>query len=592
MEKEQKRALNQWLRAQSHLAKKWLYCSVGLALLAGLLLVLNAASLSQILHGLIIEKTPKAELVVWFSLLLVSVLLRAIVSYYKEKAAYRAGEMVRREIRHALLGKLHQMGSATIEQKSATLWANLLLDQVEDLQDFFARYLPQLAIAVLIPLIILLCVFPLNWAAGLILLLTAPLIPFFMALVGKGAADANRRNLKALNRLSGYFYDRLRGLHTIKLFDQVSHETVQLEEASNVFRQRTMEVLRLAFLSSAVLEFFTALSIALTAVYFGFSYLGELNFGHYGVGISLATGLFILLLAPEFYQPLRELGNFYHAKSQALAAAEAITDFLDKPLDDRPASAQQGQTLAADTPLTIEAKGLVVLSLDGQPLTKPLDFVIPANQRVAILGASGAGKTSLLKALLGHLPYQGSLRIGGVELACLSLTAWRRNISWVGQNPNLFHGSIAENIALAKPDASQAELTLVAEQAHALEFIQQKDQGFAYPISDHSRSLSVGQAQRIALARALLQQGGCWLLDEPTASLDRHSAKLILASLVQATEHKTTVWITHDTTQLPLFSQVLLLEKGQIRYQGDSQGLAQQAAFIDLANQQSEQANA
>ncbi|WP_412841641.1 ABC transporter transmembrane domain-containing protein, partial [Aeromonas dhakensis] len=208
-------------------------------------------------------------------------------------------------------------------------WASLLLEQIENMQDFFSRYLPQMAIAVFIPVVILVAVFPVNWAAGLILLGTAPLIPLFMILVGVGAADANRRNFQALARLSGHFLDRLKGLRTLQLFMRTQAEGDAIRDASEDFRERTMEVLRLAFLSTAVLEFFAALSVALVAVYFGFSYIDHLNFGHYGTKVTLFTGLFVLFLAPEFYAPLRELGAHYHAKAQAIGAAEQLLEFLE-----------------------------------------------------------------------------------------------------------------------------------------------------------------------------------------------------------------------------------------------------------------------
>lgn len=329
MDKKKQRSLAQWLKGQSKLGKTWLMATIGLAFLSGLFLLAQAALLAHILHALIVEKVDKGELWLSFVGLAIVVCVRAACSWGKEQTGYRTGETVRRHIRHLIINKLELLGPATIQGKPAGTWASLVLEQVEEMQDFFARYLPQMAIAVMIPFIILIAVFPLNWAAGLIFLATAPLVPFFMALVGMGAADANRRNFKALQRLSGHFYDRLRGLSTIRLFDQAERESQYLKVASDDFRKRTMEVLRLAFLSSAVLEFFTALSVAITAVYFGFSYIGELNFGHYGVSISLFIGVFVLVLAPEFYQPLRDLGTFYHAKAQAIGAAESIVNFLD-----------------------------------------------------------------------------------------------------------------------------------------------------------------------------------------------------------------------------------------------------------------------
>ncbi|MDD1781246.1 cysteine/glutathione ABC transporter permease/ATP-binding protein CydD [Enterovibrio sp. ZSDZ35] len=578
MDKKKQRALAQWLKGQSKLGKTWLMAAIGLAFLSGLLLIAQAALLAHILHELIVVKTDKHEL--WFSFfaLAIVVLIRALCSWGKEQAGYRVGETVRTHVRQLIMDKLHTLGPATIHGKPAGTWASLLLEQVEEMQDFFARYLPQMAIAVLIPFIILVAVFPLNWAAGLIFLLTAPLVPFFMALVGMGAADANRRNFKALQRLSGHFYDRLRGLPTIRLFDQADAEAKHLKVASEDFRKRTMEVLRLAFLSSAVLEFFTALSVAITAVYFGFSYIGELNFGHYGTSISLFIGLFVLILAPEFYQPLRDLGSFYHAKAQAIGAAESIVNFLDSAPEHQ---SQGSQKIAADA-VTIVAEDLEVLSPDGAILAGPMSFTIEAGKKVALVGQSGAGKTSLINALLGFLPYRGSLQMNGVELKNADLSHWRKQISWVGQNPQLFHGTVQDNIALSAPMATESDIHRVAKAAYADEFIQRLEKGYQHPVGDRATGISVGQAQRIAVARALLQNGHFWLLDEPTASLDASSERLVMTSLEHATKHTTCLLVSHRIDQLGTSDFILVMDKGKLVQNGTFESLKHQGLFAEM----------
>ena len=430
MDKQLQRDLTKWLKSQSKLAKRWLMLSVGLGFVSGLLLVGQAALLAHILHQLIIEHTDKSELVGHFIGLITVVGLRAACSWGREVFGYRCGEQIRLHIRQLIMQRLHNLGPAYIKGKPAGAWASLVLEQVEEMQDFFSRYIPQMSIAVLVPLTILVVVFPLNWAAGLIFLITAPLVPIFMALVGLGAADANRRNFKALQRLSGHFFDRLQGLSTLRLFNRAEAEAENLHVASDVLRKRTMEVLRLAFLSSAVLEFFSSISVAMVAVYFGFTFIGELNFGTYGIPLSLFTGLFVLVLAPEFYQPLRDLGTFYHAKAQAIGAAESIVEFLNAEADEM----EQGtDNLPSPETIQIEANALEVLSPEGQVLAGPLTFAIKPNEHVALVGPSGAGKTSLLNAILGFLPYRGSLKVNGVELKALDHSQWRQAISWVGQ---------------------------------------------------------------------------------------------------------------------------------------------------------------
>ncbi|MEF1228968.1 cysteine/glutathione ABC transporter permease/ATP-binding protein CydD, partial [Vibrio fortis] len=482
--------------------------------------------LASILHQLIIEHVDKSELVGHFVGLALSVVGRAGCTWGREIAGYRCGEQVRVYIRQLILDKLRELGPAYIKGMPAGTWATLLLEQVEDMQDFFSRYLPQMSLSVMIPFVILVVVFPVNWAAGLIFLITAPLVPIFMALVGMKAADANRKNFKALQRLSGHFYDRLQSMTTIRLFDRTSAETEVLHGASEVFRTRTMDVLKIAFLSSAVLEFFTSLSIAMTAVYFGFTYIGELNFGHYGAGVTLFAGLFILILAPEFYQPLRDLGTFYHAKQQAVGAAESIVEFLETDIN----KVKSGDTqLNSDAGISIEAQDLKVLSPEGVQLVGPISFALNTQQSTALVGPSGAGKTSLINAILGFMPYEGSLKINGVELRELDLASWRKAISWVGQNPLLLHGTIRDNVTLGKQDISDQTVQQALEQSFADEFVQ--EHGLDYMISDRSGGLSVGQSQRLALARAMIQNGQFWLLDEPTASLDTRSEKLVMQGI-------------------------------------------------------------
>ncbi|NOI57690.1 heme ABC transporter permease/ATP-binding protein CydD [Vibrio coralliilyticus] len=589
MDKKKQRSLNKWLKQQSKLAKRWLMIAVGLGVLSSMFLLAQAALLATILHQLIIEQVDKYELVPYFLGLAAIIGVRALCSWGREIAGYRCGEQIRIYIRQLILDKLRELGPAYIKGKPAGSWATLLLEQVEDMHDFFARYLPQMSLSVLVPFVILIVVFPVNWAAGLIFLLTAPLVPMFMALVGMKAADANRKNFKALQRLSGHFYDRLQSMTTIRLFDRTKAETEVMRGASEVFRTRTMDVLKIAFLSSAVLEFFTSISIALTAVYFGFAFIGELNFGDYGAGVTLMAGLFILVLAPEFYQPLRDLGTFYHAKQQAVGAAESIVEFLDT---DVSAVRSGDKTLSTNDSISIQAKDLEVYSPEGTKLLGPVSFELSTAQTTALVGPSGAGKTSLINAILGFLPYQGSLTINGIERTELNLENWRDKISWVGQNPLLLHGSIRDNITLGKDNVSDDAIQTALQESFSAEFVEQ--QGLDYAVSDRSGGLSVGQAQRLALARAMVQNGQFWLLDEPTASLDARSERLVMQGLAGQVEGKTTLMVTHQLSPLQNVEQILVMENGEIVQRGHYNELSNQEGLFQnmlQANNALSQAN-
>ncbi|EDM0874805.1 cysteine/glutathione ABC transporter permease/ATP-binding protein CydD [Salmonella enterica] len=580
MNKTRQKELTRWLKQQSVISQRWLNISRLLGFMSGVLIVAQAWIMARILQHMIMENIPREALLLPFILLILVFVLRAWVVWLRERVGFHAGQHIRFEIRRQVLDRLQQAGPAWIQGKPAGSWATLVLEQIDDMHDYYARYLPQMALAVCVPLLIVAAIFPSNWAAALILLGTAPLIPLFMAMVGMGAADANRRNFLALARLSGHFLDRLRGMETLRIFGRGEAETENIRAASQDFRQRTMEVLRLAFLSSGVLEFFTSLSIALVAVYFGFSYLGELNFGHYGTGVKLAAGFLALILAPEFFQPLRDLGTFYHAKAQAVGAADSLKTFLETPL----AHPARGEVeLAENEPVTIDAVNLIITSPEGKTLAGPLNFSLAAGERAVLVGRSGSGKSSLLNVLSGFLSYQGSLRINGVELRDLSPESWRQHLSWVGQNPQLPAATLRENVLLARPDASEQELYAALDAAWVSEFLPLLPQGVDTPLGNHASRLSVGQAQRVAVARALLNPCQLLLLDEPAASLDAHSEQRVMQALKAASKRQTTLMVTHQLEDLADWDAIWVMQDGAIVEQGSYAELsAANGAFATL----------
>lgn len=610
MDKSLEKSLLVWLKSQKKACGWFLKLSVWCGILSAIALIAQAYLIATLLDGVIVgnalqafteggNNTPiqsavgASDYLPHFMALIGLMLLRALLAYGRERASFEAGKRLRQQIRGAVMDKLTRLGPAFIKGKPAGSWASIVLEQVEDLQDFYARYLPQMTLAGVIPLLILIAVFPINWAAGLILLLTAPLIPLFMILVGMGAADANRKNFNALARLSGHFMDRLKGLATLKLFNRGDAELKVIEKASEEFRSRTMSVLRMAFLSSAVLEFFAAVSIAVLAVYFGFSYLGHLDFGYYGahaqlgpnanegLPFSLFVGLFILILAPEFYQPLRDMGTHYHAKAQAIGAAQALMTLLEHPEPESSFSQDKlGQQTRLDKLTHLSVKDLEVFSTDGSRLLGPISFELKQGEHLALVGPSGAGKTSLLNALLGFLPYQGKLLINGVELSSLDLAHWRQQLAWLGQEPQLFHGTVRENVALANPEMTDEQIWQLLEQANIHEFVRSQPLGLATPIGEQSSTLSVGQAQRIALARALGQAAQLFILDEPTASLDSVSEQLVSRTLKAAMAGKMGIMVTHRVDQLDHMSSILVLDKGKIVQRGDFATLSTEAGLF------------
>jgi ATP-binding cassette subfamily C protein CydD len=557
-----------WLRSQSRIARQWLLISVGMGVASGLLLAGQAHLLSRIVHDAFMEGVPRSRLTPMFVYLLAIIAVRAALGWWREIAGFKAGAAVRGEVRQALLNHLVDIGPVGISRLPAGSLVSNVLEQVEALHNFVALYLPQMALAALLPLVMLAFIFPISWAAGGVLLVAAPLIPLFMILVGMGAESISQKHFQALARMSAHFLDVLRGLPTLKLFGRSKDQVLDIQKSSRAYRMRTMAVLRVAFLSSAVLEFFSAISIALVAVYLGMYFLGYIEFGTFGKPLDFASGLFILLLAPDFFLPLRELGAHYHARADAVGAAEEILNVFDQTVSAAPKSTAGP---APPAPGTIQFQNICV-QYDGaaQRGLKGLEITIAKGERVAVVGGSGAGKSTLIHLLLGFVaPSNGRILIDGRPLADMNIDSWRHHCAWIGQQPMLFSGSLRENIALAQPKATNSQIESAARRAGVLEFSDRWENGLDTQVGEQGQGLSMGQAQRVALARAFVKDAPLLLLDEPTASLDKETETQILSGLEGWSRHRTLLIATHRPAALALADRILLLNKGELIAQGE-----------------------
>lgn len=646
-----------WLKKLAGLARRPMAWALAAPLLAGALLLGQTWLLARVLHQAIAIQVPVTML--WPSLagMALLVLARAALARLGEHMGAVAAEQIKRAVREALVARLLAAGPQWSRARASGALASVVVEQADAFEGFFARYLPAVVAGAVLPLAFAIALFPVDWIVALLLLLTVPVIPMFMALVGWGAEAASRRHAQAFARLSGFFADRLRGLSTLKLYGRAHDETQAVRHASDDLRERTMGVLRIAFLSSAVLELFAAVGVAGVALYVGLSYLGFLDLRV--TPLTLQMGLFCLLMAPEVYLPLRQMAVHYHDRASARAAVGEISaafeglpavadtlalapraqvsgprtvvqegggglsqgtgspratgrplagnpvagnrvagspapgtsaagDALDgsvltetpgtealgfqpyaAPSDDHPdltVSASPRPTAAGPITrppaVTVEVRNLVMrVPDDGRVLLRAPTLVLAPGEHAALTGASGSGKTSLIEALCGLRDHEGQIWLDGVPVAKLPEPVLRQRVACLGQRPHLFHGSIADNIRLARPSASDADVARAAALACVTEFAVGLPDGLSTQIGARGYGLSGGEAHRVALARLFLRDPGWIVLDEPTAHLDGLTELRVLDAILDFARGRTLLLATHSGVVAGRLGRVLHIDQ-------------------------------
>ncbi|WP_329435925.1 thiol reductant ABC exporter subunit CydD [Streptomyces albidoflavus] len=516
------------------------------ALGAGLVIA-QAMLLAELIVSSFEQRFDTGDLTTPLLLLVAVALGRALVSWLTELAAHRASAAVTSELRMRLVERAGQLGPGWLGDRRTGSLIALATRGVDALDDYFARYLPQLGLAVVVPVAVLARIVTEDWVSAAIIVVTLPLIPLFMALIGWATQSRMDRQWGLLSRLSGHFLDVVAGLPTLKIFGRAKAQAESIRRITHDYRRATLRTLRIAFLSSFALELLATLSVALVAVTIGMRLVhGDMD---------LYTGLVILVLAPEAYLPLRQVGAQYHAAAEGLAAAEEVFAVLETPVPHTGTQAPPAGALAFEG-VTVRYPGR------DAPAVREATFTVEPGETVALVGPSGCGKTTLLQAALGFVaPAEGRVTVGGTDLAEVDRELWHQRIAWVPQRPQLFAGTVAENVRLARPDASEVEVARALEQAGAREFVAGLPAGAETELGEDGAGLSAGQRQRVALARAFLADRPVLLLDEPTASLDGASEEAVVEAVRRLAVGRTVLLVVHRPALLAVADRVVRLDE-------------------------------
>lgn len=543
---------NLWRASYQH--RSLLFASSVCGILCAVVILGQALTLAAIIDAVFLREAGLNALLPQIVQLFLLVTVRFALQLLEEYFAFSLGQRVQYDLRQALLHKIDAMGPVALrkEQKGRILY--LINEGVGTLESYFSKYLPQLFQSLVIPVLFLCVILPRDLMSGIILLVTAPLVPFFMMLIGKWTNKVNARQWKIINRLSGYLHDVMAGLTTLKLMNRSAEQSKKIAQVGDEYARATLAVLRWAFLSSLALELFTTISIALVSVGLGLRLVeGRLSF---------ATAFFILLIAPEFYQPLRALGSHFHTSLNTREAAADIFAFLEQPVCTQQVPVEPEQDMALQL-----QRVTAVYPQESQPAIQDISFSVRPGEIVALVGRSGSGKTTILQVLQGFLaPQQGRVSVQAVPAV-------------IQQKPYIFAGTVLDNLRFGNEQISEEAIATVCRQTGLAALLQQLPDGLHTRVGQGGAGLSGGQRQMIAMVRAICQQSSIVLFDEATANLDLRTEQQLQQSLQQLLRGRTVLMVAHRLSTMQMADRIIVLEQGRIAEQGTPAELLQKSSW-------------
>ncbi|CED60256.1 ABC transporter, ATP-binding/permease protein CydD [Moritella viscosa] len=543
-----------WLKSQRTHAQGRLSRAIALGSFNGILMIVQMAILAGIINEIIFSNKALAEITPLLFGLVAIIITRTAFGYISERYSRHAAMLIKVSIRQQLLQHLFAMGPAKTQTIGSAKIAQLLHQGVDSLEDYFSGYLPIVAYCSVIPSAVLFAVFPMDLRSGLVLMLTAPMVPMFMIIIGHKAHDLNQKHWTKLLRMSSHFLDIIQGLTQLKIFNASRQEMAAVKTISEDYGNQTMGILKIAFLSSFMLEFLASIAIALVAVILGFRL-------YYG-GVDYLLALWVLLLAPEFYLPFRQLGTQYHAKMAGVTAAQDMLQILSTPI-------KENQTETRfKSPFDIALTDVNFTYSGRKNTLKNINLTLSNHGLYAVIGESGAGKSTLIDTILGfNTPDSGSMTINGTKHTPAERDTWLNHCGWIAQQGHVFYGSLGFNIALTE-DYDDTKIQQVLTSVGLADFVSQLKDGLNTHVGEGGVGISGGQSQRLALARAFYHQPDVLILDEPSSHLDKDTEQIVSDSIAEYAKQHLVIVIAHRLHTVIDAKQIIVLEQGQIIEQG------------------------